>query len=198
MFLQHDRLQDIVPADVVRAAQTYFKPSNRTVGYYIPDLLAGSNRRSGRSGSHRDVSQLHEQGVGRSRRIIRSDDCEHREPYRALEAAEWNEGGRSLEEDRQQHGLGNHRPAVWRRDDAGRAARGGVICRRASDVGHEEPHARGDPGRVAKAERAGLRIGWRWRRRWRRTRRTRRRPAAAVCPVRRQPSPLRRRTFRRR
>ena len=38
MFLQHDRLQDIVPADVVRAAQTYFKPSNRTVGYYIPDL----------------------------------------------------------------------------------------------------------------------------------------------------------------
>jgi zinc protease len=38
MFLQHDRLQDIVPADVVKAAQTYFKPSNRTVGYYIPDL----------------------------------------------------------------------------------------------------------------------------------------------------------------
>ena len=38
MFLQHDRLQDIVPADVVRAAQTYFKPSNRTVGYYMPDL----------------------------------------------------------------------------------------------------------------------------------------------------------------
>ena len=37
MFLQHDRLQDIVPADVVRAAQLYFKPSNRTVGYYIPD-----------------------------------------------------------------------------------------------------------------------------------------------------------------
>jgi len=38
MFLQHDRLQDIVPGDVVRAAQAYFKPSNRTVGYYIPDL----------------------------------------------------------------------------------------------------------------------------------------------------------------
>ena len=37
MFLQHDRLQDIVPADIVRAAQTYFKPSNRTVGYYKPD-----------------------------------------------------------------------------------------------------------------------------------------------------------------
>ena len=37
MFLQHDRLQDVNPADVVRAAQTYFKPSNRTIGYYIPD-----------------------------------------------------------------------------------------------------------------------------------------------------------------
>ena len=37
MFLQHDRLQDITPADLVRAAQTYFKPSNRTVGYYKPD-----------------------------------------------------------------------------------------------------------------------------------------------------------------
>jgi zinc protease len=37
MFLQHDRLQDINPSDLVRAAQTYFKPSNRTVGYYKPD-----------------------------------------------------------------------------------------------------------------------------------------------------------------
>ncbi|MFL6280152.1 MAG: M16 family metallopeptidase [Vicinamibacterales bacterium] len=37
MFLQHDRLQDIVPGDVVRVAQAYFKPANRTVGYYIPD-----------------------------------------------------------------------------------------------------------------------------------------------------------------
>jgi zinc protease len=37
MFLQHDRLKDISPADVVRVAQTYLKASNRTVGYYIPD-----------------------------------------------------------------------------------------------------------------------------------------------------------------
>ena len=37
MFLQHDRLQDINSADLVRAARTYFKPSNRTVGYYKPD-----------------------------------------------------------------------------------------------------------------------------------------------------------------
>jgi zinc protease len=37
MFLQHDRLEDIGPADVLRVAQAYFKGSNRTVGYYIPD-----------------------------------------------------------------------------------------------------------------------------------------------------------------
>jgi zinc protease len=37
MFLQHDRLDGVTPADIVRVAKTYFKPSNRTVGYYIPD-----------------------------------------------------------------------------------------------------------------------------------------------------------------
>jgi zinc protease len=38
MFLQHDRLKDVQAADVVRVAKGYFKPSNRTVGYYIPDM----------------------------------------------------------------------------------------------------------------------------------------------------------------
>jgi zinc protease len=37
MFLQHDRLQSVTAADVVRVAKLYFKPSNQTVGYYIPD-----------------------------------------------------------------------------------------------------------------------------------------------------------------
>jgi zinc protease len=37
MFLQHDRLKDVQPADLVRVAKVYFKASNRTVGYYIPD-----------------------------------------------------------------------------------------------------------------------------------------------------------------
>src|SRR5262249_21652349 len=37
MFLQHDRLDGVTPSDIVRVAKTYFKPSNRTVGYYIPD-----------------------------------------------------------------------------------------------------------------------------------------------------------------
>jgi zinc protease len=38
MFLQHDRLSDVSAADVVRVAKAYLKPSNRTVGYYIPDM----------------------------------------------------------------------------------------------------------------------------------------------------------------
>jgi len=37
MFLQHDRLKDVSPSDLVRVAKLYLKPSNRTVGYYIPD-----------------------------------------------------------------------------------------------------------------------------------------------------------------
>jgi zinc protease len=37
MFLEHDRLASITPEDVVRVAKAYFKPSNRTVGYYMPD-----------------------------------------------------------------------------------------------------------------------------------------------------------------
>jgi zinc protease len=37
MFLDHDLLSDISSADVVRVAKEYLKPSNRTVGYFIPD-----------------------------------------------------------------------------------------------------------------------------------------------------------------
>jgi zinc protease len=37
MFWQHDRLDSVTPSEVVRVAKAYFKPSNRTVGYYIPD-----------------------------------------------------------------------------------------------------------------------------------------------------------------
>jgi zinc protease len=37
MFLQHDRLEDVSPADLQRVAAAYLKESNRTVGYYVPD-----------------------------------------------------------------------------------------------------------------------------------------------------------------
>jgi zinc protease len=38
MFLQHDLLEQVQPPDLVRVAKAYLKPSNRTVGYYIPDM----------------------------------------------------------------------------------------------------------------------------------------------------------------
>ena len=37
MFLQHDRLKDVSPQDVVRVAKAYLKESNRTIGYFVPD-----------------------------------------------------------------------------------------------------------------------------------------------------------------
>jgi zinc protease len=37
MFLAHDRLKDVQAADIVRVAKAYFKESNLTVGYYVPD-----------------------------------------------------------------------------------------------------------------------------------------------------------------
>ena len=36
MFLEHDRLKDVSPQDIVRVAKLYLKESNLTVGYYIP------------------------------------------------------------------------------------------------------------------------------------------------------------------
>lgn len=36
MFLEHESLKTVTTADLVRVAQTYFKPSNRTVGVFIP------------------------------------------------------------------------------------------------------------------------------------------------------------------
>src|SRR5437868_15475768 len=38
MFLTQHFLSDASSADVVRVAKEYLKPSNRTVGYYIPDM----------------------------------------------------------------------------------------------------------------------------------------------------------------
>ncbi len=38
MFLNHTRLTDVSPEDVVRVAKSYLKPSNRTIGYFIPDM----------------------------------------------------------------------------------------------------------------------------------------------------------------
>ena len=35
-FVNYDQIKRVTPADVVRVAELYFKPSNRTVGEFIP------------------------------------------------------------------------------------------------------------------------------------------------------------------
>ncbi len=37
MYLHRDRIKTVTTADVARVAATYFKPSNRTVGIFVPD-----------------------------------------------------------------------------------------------------------------------------------------------------------------
>jgi zinc protease len=37
MFLQHDRIQQVTPEDLVRVAKAYIKDSNLTVGVFVPD-----------------------------------------------------------------------------------------------------------------------------------------------------------------
>jgi zinc protease len=37
-FVNYDQIRAVTPADLVRVARLYFKPSNRTVGYFIPTL----------------------------------------------------------------------------------------------------------------------------------------------------------------
>ena len=37
LFLHRDRLRDVTPADVQRVAARYLKPSNRTLGLFVPD-----------------------------------------------------------------------------------------------------------------------------------------------------------------
>jgi zinc protease len=37
IFLQRDNLEKVTPADVLRVAQAYIKPANRTIGLFIPD-----------------------------------------------------------------------------------------------------------------------------------------------------------------
>ena len=57
MFLQHDRLKDVTPDDLVRVAKTYFKASNRTVGLLHSRRGAGPHRRPRTPGPGRRCSE---------------------------------------------------------------------------------------------------------------------------------------------
>ncbi len=65
IFLNHDRLKDVTPADVVRVAKLYFKASNRTIGVYMPDAQPDRSTGSGGAGIEAPCSRI-------SRRTSRS------------------------------------------------------------------------------------------------------------------------------
>jgi zinc protease len=78
MFLQHDRLKDVQPADVVRVAKLYFKPSNRTVGYYIPDMNPDRTVVPATPDLERHVdAELQEHRHHRARRDVRPHHRQH-------------------------------------------------------------------------------------------------------------------------
>ena len=104
MFLQHDRLKDVTPEDLVRVAKTYFKASNRTVGYYIPDAAPDRTvvPRHARPGETADG--LQEQRDHLARRSVRPHARQYREARGARQARQWHEGGDAAQEDREQPG----------------------------------------------------------------------------------------------
>ena len=114
MFLQHDRLEKVTPEDVVRVAKAYFKASNRTVGYYIPD----PNPDRTVVPATPDLAVLlkdYKSNVVISRgRGFRSHARQHRSAGGARQAGQRHEAGDAVQEDRQRHGDRHHRAALRR------------------------------------------------------------------------------------
>ena len=108
MFLQHDRLEDIGPSDVLRVAQAYFKDSNLTIGYYKPDDSPDRTVVPATPDLASLFDQLQKQRDGGAWRGIRSYAGEYRKPADTVEAGEWDESGGPAEEDREQHCRGDH------------------------------------------------------------------------------------------
>ena len=112
---------------------------------------------------------------------------QHRQPRRALEAAERHAGRGAVEEDRQQHGHRHDRAAVRRsRRSLANQREAAVVRRQPADGRHEDPHAPAAAGRIPEAECAGQRVrrrGRRRRRTWRRRRRRRRRVSSATATI---------------
>ena len=105
MFLQHDRLKDVTPEDLVRVAKTVLQAVEPHGRLLHSRRGARPHRRAGHAGSGDALPQLQEHGRGRARRDVRSDDPANIESRVVrVEAAERDEGRDPAEEDR---------PATW-------------------------------------------------------------------------------------
>jgi hypothetical protein len=140
-------------ADVVRVAQTYFKPSNRTVGYYIPDATPDRTSSPRRRTLAETFTELHGTGPSHARE---SFDPTIRTSSRASSAParERHEGRRPVQEDRQQHPspprsiCGSATRRRWR------AAEAASLRRRPADGRNEEPTRASRCRGTAQVERA--------------------------------------------
>ena len=130
MFLQHDRIKDVTPEDLVRVAKAYFKASNRRWAYFIPDPapdrtvvpetpdLAPSSTITRAASASSQGEAFDPTPANIEKRVLRS------------QAGERNEGGDAAQEDGEQHGVGGHRAALRRRAIACWQERRGAVRRR--------------------------------------------------------------------
>ncbi len=155
MFLQHDLLKDVQPADLVRVAKAYFKPSNRTVGYYIPD--ASPDRtvvppRPDLASVLRDykssVSVVRGESFDPTIANVESRVVRTRLANGMRVAVLPKKTANNMVTAQIELRFGDQTSLVAQ-------TRSGVICRKPPDVGHEEPLAAATPGGVAETERAG-------------------------------------------
>ena len=179
MFLQHDRLEDISPSDVLRVAQAYFKESNLTVGYYIPDsapdrtvVPATPNLESLLGNYKSGVTIVHAEVFDPSPANIES----------RLSRTKLANGMKVVilpKKNRKQQRRWNDRVAFRRRQHAQGPNSGRRLRKRSNHARrHEEAHSRRDSGRATQARCDRERRRWRrrrWTRRARRTGRWRRR-----------------------
>ena len=70
----------------MRAAQTYFKPSNRTVGYYMPDPAPDRTVVPAAPDLDATLRNYTSKVAVVRGESFDPDDRQHREPHRALEA----------------------------------------------------------------------------------------------------------------
>ena len=121
-FLHRDRLRKVTTDDVApRRGRSYLKPSNRTLGLFIPTEAAGSRRDPGDAGPRRAAQGLQGRRGDRRRARLRPVAGEHRKTHQRANAAP--AGLKLALLPKKTRGGDRHRAAgaaLWQRDRASR------------------------------------------------------------------------------
>ncbi len=110
LFLDRDRIRKVTPEDVARVAKLYLKPSNRTIGRFIPEAKPDRSEIPATPDVVGGAEGLQGQCGGRTGRSVRSVAGEYRCANGARDAAERDEAGAAFEENARRHG---ERPAQF-------------------------------------------------------------------------------------